>query len=100
MPAFASDISGCTDTGSLYVLPDGYLYAYGQVSTSLGDGTNLADRTSPDWLTDQRMSMGSAIYDCQGAVVTNYIPVSEGDVIRIKALDTVNEMTNHPNTPK
>ncbi len=100
MPEFVSDISQCTDRSKLYVLPDGYLYANYLINTKLGDDTNLADRSSTDWLTDQRLSMESAIWPCVGAVVTNYIPVKPGDVVRVYNLDMVSIPTNYNNTPK
>lgn len=100
MPEFVETIDQCTDVSKLYVLPDGYLYANYLVTTQLGDGTNLADRSSADWLTDQRMSVDSAIWPCAGAVVTNYIPVKPGDVVRVYNLDMVSNPTNYGNTPK
>lgn len=44
-PEFANDISECTDTSKLYVLPNGYIYSYSKVSGLLCDnllfkGTN------------------------------------------------------------
>ncbi len=100
MPEFVSDIGQCTDPSKLYVLPDGYLYAHYLATSQLGDDTNFADRGSPDWLNDQRMSMESSIWPCVGAVVTNYIPVKPGDVVRVYNLDMVSHPTNYDNTPQ
>ena len=49
--------------------------------------TNLADSTSEDWLTNKRVSSSGAIGDSSGAIVTNYIPCTESDVIRVKYLN-------------
>lgn len=70
------------------------------VQTSAAAYVNLADPYSSDWLTDKRMSGGSAVYNCVGAYVTNYIPVKDGDIVRVRGLDVVSELTNFPNTPK
>lgn len=44
-PEYANDISGCTDTSKLYVLPDGFIYAY-----ILGESTGTKTETvSPVW---------------------------------------------------
>ena len=48
--------------------------------------TNLADQTSADWLTDTRLST-SGTSSAIGAVTTNFIPCTYGDVIYIKGLD-------------
>lgn len=57
--------------------------------------TNLADSTSEDWLTDKRISSSGVIGDSNGAIVTNFIPCTESDVIRVKYL---NMNTNLPDT--
>lgn len=38
-PEFANDISECTDTSKLYVLPDGYIYAYVKTTITTEGGT-------------------------------------------------------------
>lgn len=44
-PEYANDISGCTDTSKLYVLPDGLIYAY-----MLGESTGTKTETvTPTW---------------------------------------------------
>ena len=73
-----------------------YENAYGNV-TEIGKITiaafaNLADPTSDDWLHKHRFkSDGSLISDnnCThpDCVVTNYIPVKQGDVVRVKGLN-------------
>jgi hypothetical protein len=59
--------------------------------------TNLADPTSADWWTDARIGSDGAIRaGCTGNIVTNYIKVTTGDVVRIKGLNltlTTNDST-------
>ena len=49
--------------------------------------TNLADPTSSDWLTDNRLNSSGTGTSATGLDVSNYIAVTNGDVIRIKGLD-------------
>jgi len=100
-PEFANDISECTDTSKLYVLPDGYIYAYKRIIYPGGvpQFTNQVDPstandTSPDttlsgdeWLNGYRIAT-KAISERKGIVVTDLIPAKNGDVIRIKGFDT------------
>lgn len=46
--------------------------------------TNLADPTGSDWKTDYRLNSSHQIVSYSGAQVTNIIPCSVGDIIRIK----------------
>lgn len=48
--------------------------------------TNLANPDSADWLTGQRIRNSGEATSSAGAIVTNYIPVTAGDTIRIKGL--------------
>ncbi|MBE6708548.1 MAG: hypothetical protein E7578_04810, partial [Ruminococcaceae bacterium] len=100
-PEFANDISECTDTSKLYVLPDGYIYAYkriiypggvpqftNQVDPSTANGTSPDTTLSGDeWLNGYRIAT-KAISARKGIVVTDLIPAKNGDVIRIKGFDT------------
>jgi hypothetical protein len=52
--------------------------------------TNLADPTSADWLTDNRLNSSGGGTANPGTSVTNYIAVTNGDVIRVKGLDMTN----------
>ena len=76
-PEFANDISECTDTTKLYVLPDGYIYAYmNKENVSLA-----ANKFVPSTATlNSRMSGSSgsvsAIDASKGSFVTDYIAVS------------------------
>lgn len=62
--------------------------------------SNLADPASADWLTDYRMNSSGSGTACEAAIVTNYIAVSAGDVVRVKGLDLTSTHTNYANTPK
>lgn len=49
---------------------------------------NLADPTSADWLTDYRLSASTGEpKEHSGHIVTNFIPVKQGDVLRVKGLN-------------
>lgn len=90
-PEFANSIEECTDTTKLYVLPDGFIYAYMAYENSVAGSqplfTNKADPTSSDWNTDKRLSFSSGnMTACTGAIVSNAIPMKSGDVIRVKGL--------------
>jgi hypothetical protein len=85
-PEFAKSIDECTDTTKLYVLPDGYIYAYIYRENSGPAYTNLADPTSADWLTGKRFST-SSISDASGGIITNYIPAKNGDTVHVRGLN-------------
>ena len=88
-PEFANSIEECTDTTKLYVLPDGYIYAYMKHSMEGGPlFTNLADPGSSDWLTGYRYNGSDALATSTraNACVSNYIPCKQGDIIRIKGV--------------
>lgn len=50
--------------------------------------TNLADPTSDEWLTGYRFSTsnGELKTNTDGGIVTNYFPLTVGDIIRVKGL--------------
>ena len=51
------------------------------------DYTNLADPSSEDWKTGYRLSTNSVSSAGQSSIITNLIPCSENDIIRVKGLD-------------
>ena len=59
--------------------------------------TNLADPTSADWGTDKRLGSDGTFRDLSGNIVTNYIEVTRGDVIRVKGLNLVDSVNNSSN---
>ena len=49
--------------------------------------TNFTDTTSTDWLTNKRLNSSGAVVDANETIVTNYIPLKVGDVVRVKGLN-------------
>ena len=76
------------DTSQLYVLPDGFFYRYTETTVETEGGeplfTNLANPKSTDWKADTRFSSSSGSQSAMtGAIVTNPILCTVGDIIRI-----------------
>ncbi len=88
-PEFANDISECIDTSKLYVLPDGYIYAYMTQKVTTPGGTvpnftNLLDDANAVVKSGYRYSASSAAWrEYDG---TSYIvPIPTGNVtIRVR----------------
>lgn len=86
-PEVVNDISECVDSTAIYLLPDGYLYAYLRKSEMVDSFHNYATPLENGWLVEGRIgSDGLNRTDLTGvnAHVTNFIPVTQGDVVRIK----------------
>lgn len=105
-PEYANDISECTDTSKLYVLPDGYLYAYGEM---IGDAYTNQLPISTDasgaiyngcgYKDHVRISGSSGNEGSDAGYSTTFyssgfIPAKVGDVIRFKE---INLDTTHSN---
>ena len=71
-PEFANDTSECTDTSKLYVLPDGYIYAYMKKTVRVEN--NEYDPAYTDGLNKRIKSDGS-VADYNGSYLTDYIEV-------------------------
>lgn len=99
-PEFADDITGCTDTSKVYVLPDGYIYAYMTVTETVKSYTNLADLSSDDWVADARVNSSGGTTEAAGVTTTNYVSCATGDLIRVKGLDLRNYNTAVYNAEK
>jgi hypothetical protein len=57
--------------------------------------TNLADPTSADWKEGYRISLSAGTASaCDGHVVTNFIPATQGDVLRVKGLAIVGSVNS------
>ena len=91
-PLFADDVSGCTDPEKVYVLPDGYVYAYMTKTVTTDPVNQIPLSTQADgtpfhngqgWKTGYRLSGGE---ETQGTSyeVTGFIPVKSTDTFRIK----------------
>lgn len=72
-PEFANSIDDCTDTEKLYVLPDGYIYAY---ITTQAEQTSVELSDRSNYLLNTRFtgSEGATTAD-NGWYITNFIPV-------------------------
>lgn len=90
VPEFANTIEECADTTKLYVLPDGFLYAYmkkdrsyiNQLPISL-DGTG-GIYNSAGYKANTRWSVSSGTEgSADGIYLSGYIPVKPGDIVRI-----------------
>lgn len=93
VPEFANDLEECTDTSKLYVLPDGMLYAYQKVDGALY--TNLADPSGEDWAEDSRLNSSGSVVSYTGGLVTNWIDVQAGDVLRVKGLNILDSTAGY-----
>lgn len=90
-PEFVNSIEECVDTDKIYVLPDGYIYAYTGTTTLIPKFTNKfpslidADDTlynnGQGWKTNTRLSSSGVEKTQANVECTGYIPVSFGDVI-------------------
>ena len=78
---FADSVDGCTDTNKLYVLPDGYIYAY--MASTGPSYTNLSETVHEN----KRMGSSGALSDLTGAVTTDFIPIRKGQTLRFKGFD-------------
>lgn len=90
-PEFANNVSECTDTTKLYVLPDNFIYAYMDTEQVINRYTNLAEplpnntTDTEKWVNGYRFS-SSGISAQNGTTISNTIPCTNGDVIRIKGV--------------
>lgn len=69
VPLFADSVEECTDTSKVYVLPDGYLYAY--MTTEI-EARNLFD---PDAATLNARISSSGTPAYNGLFISGYIPI-------------------------
>ena len=99
-PEFASSTEECTDTSKLYVLPDGYIYAYMTTTTNGKQYTNLLNLgvnengTTVGYVEGKRWSSStdawSAYKDSEysGQVLTGMFPFKIGQTLRVKGINT------------
>ena len=97
-PEFANSIEECVDTSKMYVLPDGYIYAYKLTEVETGPSyTNLlplainADGTpyvgnngEKGYKTGWRLNSSRAEKEAAGRCCTGFIPVKYNDTVRFK----------------
>ncbi len=88
-PLFAdslADLQASGDPSRVYVLPDGYIYAWQKQYGPLF--TNLADPDSDEWVNDYCLDDNNPILDpFEGTVAANLISVNVGDVLRVSGID-------------
>ena len=94
-PLFANSIEECADTSKLYVLPDGYIYAYKSVTESVKAYTNLAKTLT----NGKRYNSSGNLVDADACACEDYIPFGSGAVVRVRGLGnltTQNAMVYSP----
>ena len=72
-PEYANSIEECIDTGKVYVLPDGYIYAY-MTTTIAAEPEELYDSSAAS-LNIRHSGTPGSIVTGNGYVMTDYIPV-------------------------
>ena len=108
-PEFANSIEECTDTTKVYVLPDGYLYAY--VTTEVTEEVITYTNQLPlakdadgnlynggqGWKTNTRLSSSGAesTSSATGMEATGFIPFKKGDIIRFSGIIMNANSTNN-----
>lgn len=98
-PEFAGSIDECTDTAKLYVLPDGYIYAYvcKKTTEEVANYTNrlpisvntdgtvyVGDNGEKGYRVGYRLNSSGTEAAYENVEVIGFIPVKLGDVIRFK----------------
>lgn len=102
-PEFADSIEECTDTTKMYVLPDGYIYAYMLTDVEVETGpayTNVlplaitANKTpyvgangEKGYNSNFRVSSSGVEKSATNYYATGFIPVKAGDTVRIKGMN-------------
>ena len=93
-PEFADSIEECTDTSKLYVLPDGYIYAYmaheeypftNQIPLSID--TDKTVYNGFGYKSGYRINREGLEVEQSGDAVTGFIPIKVGDVLHFKNID-------------
>lgn len=95
-PEFVNSIEECTDTSKVYVLPDGYIYAYmlttGDAYTNQIKNAIDTDRTpyngGKGHKTGWRFNSSNEEMEEENSLITGYIPYTSGQVIRISGYIT------------
>ena len=86
-PEFANDISECTDTSKVYILPDGYIYAYTKeipdVTYEIYPNSLLTHSSGADRYT---LKTGGKYH----LKVSNVLPAKEGDIFEYYGFENYN----------
>lgn len=115
-PEFVDSIEQCTDTSKLYVLPDGYIYAWMLTEKEVESGSAYTnklplatdtDRTTiygddyngdgknDGYLKDTRLSSSGSTAERVGAYASGFIPASVGDTLRIKGTKALSGLSQY-----
>lgn len=89
-PEYADNIEGCTDTSKVYVLPDGFLYAYMGETTEgevVPNFKNVLDTATIH--LNQRFNSSDQLKEAVGYIAIDHLPVKSGDVIRINNVNVI-----------
>lgn len=91
-PEFANTVAECTDSKKLYVLPDGYIYAYmenANVPLFKNQLENAVDTSGAKYNGGKgykegfRFNSSKQEVEADGQLITGYIPYTPGQVIRV-----------------
>ena len=99
-PEFANSVDEMTDTSKIYVMPDGYMWAYMLTEVEAGpsytnvlplainaDGTPyVGNNGEKGYKTGWRLNSTAVEKEGDGNCMTGYIPVKNGDTIRVKGV--------------
>ena len=87
-PEFANSIEECTDTTKLYVLPDGYIYAYMKTTIPGGEPlfTNALDEVGVN-LNYRWSHSAKKLTESVGYITTDPIPVTADQTVYINLVD-------------
>jgi hypothetical protein len=113
-PEFASSIEDCTDTTKLYVLPDGYIYAYMLTETRVevgeanytnilplavnADGTEYIGNNGEDgYKTETRLNSSKNEVAQKGMCCTGFMPITPGTTgtLRLKNITVIGTMGDY-----
>jgi hypothetical protein len=83
-PEFANSIDECTDTTKLYVLPNGYIYAYMLTDVESEQNYTNVLKSATIALDSRYNSSNTLKSGATGYIAVDYISVAPGDVIRFK----------------
>lgn len=76
---------------------EGVTVEVGRLEVGATSYTNLANPSSGDWLTNQRLNSSGAVVDTTPAITTNYIPLKLNDDVRIRGLNIWHQGTSDGN---
>ena len=99
-PEYANSVEECTDTTKMYVLPDGFIYAYMLTEKEVNNGPSYTNRLplslasgggeyvgangEDGYNPGFRISSSGTEKAAEGYACTGFIPVAKGDTIRVK----------------